>query len=124
LQFSGAFNPLYIIREDKIIELKGDRFSVGLDDEEEKHQGFTSQFIQLLKNDMIYLFSDGFADQFGGPEGKKFKYRRFRHVLLNIHSLPLKEQKNLLEQTLDNWRGSMEQVDDVLVIGFKPEIEN
>jgi ligand-binding sensor domain-containing protein/serine phosphatase RsbU (regulator of sigma subunit) len=122
LQFSGAFNPLYIIREDKIIELKGDRFSVGLDDEDEKHQGFTSQHLQLLKNDMIYLFSDGFADQFGGPEGKKFKYRRFRHILLNIHTLPLSEQKSLLDQTLDNWRGSIEQVDDVLVIGFKPAI--
>lgn len=124
LQFSGAFNPLYIIREDKIIELKGDRFSVGLDDEDEKHQGFSSQVIQLMKNDRIYLFSDGFADQFGGPEGKKFKYRRFRHVLLNIHNLPFSEQKILLEKTIDNWRGSMEQVDDVLVIGFNPQIEN
>jgi serine phosphatase RsbU (regulator of sigma subunit) len=123
LQFSGAFNPIYIIRDEKIIELKGDRFSVGLDDEDEKHQGFTSQLIQLMKNDMIYLFSDGFADQFGGPEGKKFKYRRFRHILLNIHTLPLQEQRSLLDQTLDNWRGNIEQVDDVLVIGFRPEIE-
>jgi len=122
MKFSGAFNPIYIIRDEKIIELKGDRFSVGLDDEDEKHQGFTSQEIQLMKNDMIYLFSDGFADQFGGPEGKKFKYRRFRHILLNIHMLPLHEQRNLLDQTLDNWRGSIEQVDDVLVIGFMPEV--
>ncbi len=123
LSFSGAFNPLYIIREDKIIELKGDRFSVGLEEEDHQH-GFTSQTIRLEKNDMVYMFSDGYADQFGGPDGKKFKYRRFRHILLNIHHFAMEEQKQLLDQTIDNWRGNMEQIDDILVLGFRPEIGN
>ena len=119
LEFAGAFNPLYLIRDNKITEIKGDRFSVGLEDYENGTQSFTNHHIQLLKDDMIYIFTDGYSDQFGGPEGKKFKYRRFRHLLLSIHSSPVKEQKEHLERSMEEWMGENDQVDDILVIGMK-----
>ena len=67
------------------------------------------------------MFTDGYADQFGGPEGKKFKYRRFRHLLLNIHKLPFEDQKTILHQKMEEWMGNTyEQIDDILLIGIKP----
>jgi serine phosphatase RsbU (regulator of sigma subunit) len=75
--------------------------------------------VELKSDDMIYIFTDVYADQFGGPEGKKFKYRRFRHLLLTIHKLPLEQQKEILEKSHEDWKGNLQQVDDILVIGFK-----
>ncbi|MGC9344520.1 MAG: PP2C family protein-serine/threonine phosphatase [Bacteroidales bacterium] len=126
MDFAGAFNPVYIVRDDKLMEIKGDRLSVGADNDPldiKPPQKFTSHKIKLYKNDMIYLFTDGYADQFGGPEGKKYKFRRFRHTLLTIHKLSLESQKVYLEQTLDEWRGKIEQIDDILVIGIKPDFK-
>ena len=120
LEFSGAVNPIYLIRDNKITEIRGSRFSVGLEDQMEQEQGFENKQIILNEDDVIYLFSDGYADQFGGPEGKKFKYRRFRHLLLTIHQYPMSEQQRLLEERINLWKGSLEQVDDILVIGFRP----
>lgn len=120
VEFSGAFNPLYLVRDNTISEVRGDRFSVGLEDGSDEAQRFTNHSIPLEKADVLYIFTDGFADQFGGPEGKKFKYRRFRHILLTIHKLPMSLQAEVLEQTIDEWRGSLEQIDDILIIGFKP----
>lgn len=120
LEFSGAVNPIYLIRDNKITEIRGSRFSVGLDDSFEEDQTFESKQIILQEDDVIYLFSDGYADQFGGPEGKKFKYRRFRHLLLTIHQYPMEEQMRLLEERINRWKGNAEQVDDILVIGFRP----
>ncbi len=119
LEFAGAFSPLYLIRDMSITEIKGNRFSVGLMEDliEEK---FVNHSVQLEKNDMIYMFSDGYPDQFGGEAGKKFKFRRFRHLLLNIHTHPAREQHNLLQQSITQWMGNHEQVDDILVIGVKP----
>ena len=71
---------------------------------------------------MIYMFTDGYVDQFGGAEGKKFKFRRFRHLLLSIHKLPLEEQKKGLKDSILEWRGDQEQVDDILIIGIKPDL--
>ena len=121
LEFAGAFNPVYIIRDDKLIELKGDRFSIGADSiqEEDNTKNFTTHNFQLEANDMLYMFSDGYPDQFGGPEGKKFKYRRFRHLLLNLHDLPLDKQKQYLKDRMEEWKGNYEQVDDILVIGIR-----
>jgi len=120
LEYSGAFNPLYIVREKKLIELKGDRFSIGADIANEiPEKIFTNHIFHLRPNDMIYMFSDGYADQFGGPEGKKYKYRRFRHLLLNIHQLPLEKQMALIDENIEEWRGSIEQIDDILVIGIR-----
>lgn len=124
LIYAGAFNPVYIIRDNKLIELQADSYSIGADTFPylESEKTFNSQMFQLQKNDMIYLFTDGYPDQFGGPEGKKFKYRRFRHLLLTIHTLPLESQKQYLAESMESWRGSQEQTDDILVIGVKPEI--
>lgn len=119
VEFSGAFNPLYIIRDNKITEVKGDRFAIGLDETNFKDQTFKNHIIPIQKGDIIYLFSDGFADQFGGPDGKKYKYRRFRHLLLNLHQLPMEKQHEILENNVVEWRGEQEQVDDILVIGIK-----
>ncbi len=119
IEYAGAKRPLYLIRNNNIIDYKADRFSVGLAENMEKHN-FKSQKIGLKDDDVIYIFSDGYADQFGGPRGKKFKYRRFRHLLLTIHKLPMEQQKTSLEQSMKTWRGEMEQVDDILLVGIKP----
>jgi ligand-binding sensor domain-containing protein/serine phosphatase RsbU (regulator of sigma subunit) len=121
LEYSGAVNPLYIIRDNKVIEIKGDRFSIGLEEEVGETQEFSTHQIDIKPDDMIYIFSDGYADQFGGPEGKKYKYRRFRHLLLTIHSAPIEKQPEMLEESMHSWRGDLEQVDDILVIGIKPK---
>jgi len=121
LEYAGAFNPLYLIRDNKLIETRADRFSVGLKHELNKQNEYTNHSVSIKKDDMIYLFSDGYPDQFGGPNGKKFMYRRFRHLLLTIHKLPLQEQKDFLEKSIEDWRGEdYNQIDDILVIGIRP----
>ena len=119
LDFAGAFNPVYIVRNSEIIEIKGDRIMVG-PSAGFRQPDFTSHHIELEEDDMIYLFSDGYADQFGGPEGKKFKYRRFRHLLLSLHQMPMQQQQKALHDSIREWRGELDQVDDILVIGVKP----
>lgn len=119
LEFAGAFNSLYLIRDNSIIEIKGDRNSVGLDQPEMSDNEFTNHTMQLKSGDIIYMFSDGFADQFGGPEGKKYKYRRFRHLLLALHHLPMNRQHDFLYRSIMEWKGDLDQVDDILVIGMK-----
>lgn len=81
---------------------------------------YTTHRIDCMPGDSFYIFSDGYADQFGGPEHKKLKYRRFKQLLLNIHKLPAPDQKNILLQKFSNWKGDNEQTDDVSVIGFSP----
>jgi len=119
LEFAGAFNPLYLIRDNKILEIKGDRFAIGLDETNFMDQTFKNHIIPIQKGDIIYIFSDGFADQFGGPDGKKYKYRRFRHLLLTLHQLPMEKQHEILENNVIEWRGEQDQVDDILVIAIK-----
>ena len=123
LKFSGAVNDLYLVRDSGLIVHKGDRSPVGHSVEGEVPEYNTST-IDICANDVFFMFSDGYADQFGGPELKKFKYRRFRHLLLNIHQLPPDEQKNALNQAFQEWKGSNHQVDDVLVMGFCPVVGN
>jgi len=121
LEYAGAFNPLYLIRDNKLIETRADRFSIGLKHELNKQNEYTNHSVSIKKGDMIYLFSDGYPDQFGGPNGKKFMYRRFRQMLLTIHKLPLQEQKDFLEKSIETWKGDKyDQVDDILVIGIRP----
>jgi ligand-binding sensor domain-containing protein/serine phosphatase RsbU (regulator of sigma subunit) len=122
LEYSGAFNPLYIIRDETIIEIKANRFSIGADVHLSRGElNFKSHKVALEKDDILYLFSDGYSDQFGGPEGKKFKYRRFRHLLLTIHKIPMERQLAILEASIEEWRGDYEQVDDIMVIGIRPD---
>jgi len=117
LQFSGAFNPLYIIRGEELIQYKADKFPVGMFIGEK--QKFTNHCIQLQKGDTIYIFSDGYADQFGGPKGKKFMVGNLQQLLSDVSKMPIEKQKTLLNQTIEEWRGNLEQVDDILIIGVK-----
>lgn len=121
LQFAGAFSNMYLVRRGKLIEINGDRYSVGATTDE-GNMLFSSYYIPLQPQDMIYILTDGYVDQFGGIEGKKFKLRRFRHLLLNMHRLPLEMQRKYLYDTITTWRGMQEQVDDILVIGIRPDL--
>lgn len=121
LQYAGAFNNLFLLREDKIIEIGGDRYSVGANTED-GNMFFSSYYIPLQQDDMFYILSDGYVDQFGGIEGKKFKLRRFRNLLLNIHKLPAEAQRKYLYDTITAWKGMNEQIDDIMVIGVRPDL--
>lgn len=116
LQYSGAFNPLYIVRNGELIQHKADKFPIGYRGDDEV-KPFTNNIIQLQKGDTFYIFSDGYADQFGGPKGKKLMVGNFRDLLIKASSLPIEKQKEYLNQTIEEWRGELEQVDDILVIG-------
>ncbi len=116
LQFSGANNPLYIIRNGEVIETKADKMPIGVYDYK---QPFTNNIIHLEKNDSFYIFSDGYADQFGGPKGKKFMYKKLKELLISIQDKPMQEQQIILDKTIEDWRGDLFQVDDQLVIGVK-----
>jgi serine phosphatase RsbU (regulator of sigma subunit) len=117
-EFAGANNPLVMVRDNKIIRYRGDRFPIGAFDGSQP-QSFANNPIDLLEGDCLYLFSDGYADQFGGLDGKKFMYKRFEELLFEVHNLPLDEQKETLNRRLMKWKGSNDQVDDILVIGIK-----
>jgi len=115
LTFSSANNNLYIVnREKEFSEYKGDRQPCGFS---HLNKPFTAHTISLNNGDCIYTFSDGYADQFGGPKGKKFRYTQFEQLLLHYSHLELEEQKEQLNKANNDWRGSLEQVDDILVIG-------
>ncbi|MEO9532709.1 MAG: 7TM diverse intracellular signaling domain-containing protein [Crocinitomicaceae bacterium] len=144
IHFAGAKNPIYIIRKADSLEelgfdfenerdplkdadqplylqeIKGDSHPIGAY-VGDKLKPFTDHTIQLQTGDMIYVFSDGYADQFGGPDGKKYKYKTFKKFLLKISQLPVEEQKRLLIEEYDNWKGGYEQIDDVLVMGIRIE---
>jgi serine phosphatase RsbU (regulator of sigma subunit) len=115
-QFSGAINSLYIIRDKKLIVHKGDHQHIGLFDEEKK---FNSIELKLQKGDNLYMFTDGYVDQFGGESGRKFLIKNFKNTLLDIAGMPMEEQKSILEKTLAGWQKGYQQVDDVLVLGIK-----
>lgn len=119
LEFAGAHNSLYLIRKGELIEIPADRFPVGVE-MDGKFQEFTNHKLQLYKGDTIYLFSDGYPDQFGGPKGKKMKYREFRNILLSIYTLPISKQKEELNRKFEEWKlANEDQTDDVLIIGIK-----
>jgi serine phosphatase RsbU (regulator of sigma subunit) len=117
LQYSGAHNPLFLIRDKKLREVKADKMPIGISARYDKP--FSNHKIQLQKNDMLYIFSDGYLDQFGGEQKKKFGYRRFRELLLEIHLKELQEQKELLVKTFTGWKGKYDQIDDILVMGIR-----
>ncbi len=117
LLYSGAFNPLWVLRKGGLIEFKANKFPIGTFVGEKME--FVSHEFQLEKGDCIYLFTDGYADQFGGPSNKKFNYKRLSALLLEINSLSMQEQKNKLEQAMEAWKKQTEQVDDMLVIGIR-----
>lgn len=117
LKFAGAFRPLLRVRNNTMEEFKADRFPIGGGDLYEK-QPFAEERIDVENGDCFYMFSDGLPDQFGGPSGKKMMTKKFKEFIAKNTNLPFKEQCKALEKYLEEWRGSHEQVDDVLVIGF------
>ena len=116
LQYAGAHNPLWIVRGGEIIETKANKQPIGQFD---NPTPYTTHTFELQKEDIIYLFSDGYVDQFGGDKGKKFKARAFRELLLSIQDKPMEEQKTIIDEAFEDWRGSLEQIDDVCIIGVK-----
>ncbi|WP_317898732.1 two-component regulator propeller domain-containing protein [Aurantibacillus circumpalustris] len=118
LEYAGAYNPLWIIRNKELIEIKANKFPIGNSKSGENNK-FTNHEIPLEKGDTIYIFSDGYSDQFGGPAGKKFKSSALKHLLVNSQHLGMAEQRELLNISIENWRGTHEQVDDILVIGTR-----
>jgi serine phosphatase RsbU (regulator of sigma subunit) len=117
LEYAGAFMPIYLVRDGSLTEISADKIIIGMNPE---RIAYKDHVIDLLDGDIFYMFSDGYVDQFGGQENKKFMYRRFRHLLLTIHNFPVCDQKAILDENIRTWMGNNEQVDDIMVIGFRP----
>lgn len=118
LTFAGAHNPLILIQNNELKLLKGSSLSIG---SMVKNRAFTQRTLPLEASNWVYMFTDGFQDQFGGPEKRKFMKKQLQELLFTIHQKPMKEQKLKLQQTLDHWmtEGNEKQIDDILVVGFK-----
>ncbi|WP_317897980.1 SpoIIE family protein phosphatase [Aurantibacillus circumpalustris] len=114
--WSGANNPLWYIQDNELKEIKANKQAIGKTD---NPVPFTTHQIDYKENTLFYLFTDGFADQFGGANGKKFKYKQFEELLVSISSKPMQEQSDIINKIFEDWKGSLEQVDDVCVIGIK-----
>lgn len=117
LEYSGAHNPLILIRNGELFRVKGDRMPVGYS--RKKDTPFTTHEVNILKGDQFYTFSDGFSDQFGGDNKRKFTSGRFNKLLYEIHSLTMQNQKKTLEELFEKWKGNISQMDDLLIIGIK-----
>jgi ligand-binding sensor domain-containing protein/serine phosphatase RsbU (regulator of sigma subunit) len=118
VEFAGAYNPLYVVREGEVIVYKGDRFPIGMSTMDEKRT-FTNHQVDIRSGDMLYMCSDGYADQFGSAAGKKFKTVNIKKLLSHIWHLPVQEQKEALEKTILEWKGDLGQTDDILFIGTR-----
>lgn len=117
LDYAGANNPLFVVRNKKLMEYKADKMPISI--HRFADQSFTNNNIKLEKDDIIYLFTDGFADQFGGLKGKKYKIHNFKNLLVSVSDFDLSEQKKILSKSFDDWKGRLEQVDDILVLGIR-----
>ncbi len=135
MNFSGAYNPLYIIRHENetaiisdnvrrtaknkaiLYQLNADKMPIGIYLKEKEN--FTTHTVQLLANDTLYLFTDGYVDQFNSATGRKFLTSHFKETLLDIYNEPIENQEEILSEVLDNWKGSRAQIDDILILGFK-----
>lgn len=118
LRYAGAYNPLYLVTKNGLVETKADKLPIGMN-VDGVVDVYTNHVFQLEEGDCVYVFSDGYADQFGGPNGKKFKYKQMREVLESLKDAPMLEQKRLLRAKFEEWMGSESQVDDVLVMGVR-----
>lgn len=118
LQFAGAYNGLVYIKGAKLTEIKADNLAIGVN-YDGVVDSYTNHEIQLEKGDLIYMYSDGFADQFGGPKGKKYKYKKLKEFILQISSNSMIDQKEKLIASFNEWKGDLEQVDDVMMIGVR-----
>lgn len=116
LQWAGANNPLYILKGNTLTEIKGNKQPIGY---HENMKPFTNHEMKLGKDDLIFLFTDGFSDQFGGPKGKKFKHSQFKELLMSVSTQPMEKQKEILNNEFEAWKSFHEQTDDVCVIGVR-----
>jgi PAS domain S-box-containing protein len=117
LNYAGSNNPAFVLRDDVLIEMKPDKYFIW--DIKTSKKNYTLKTFQLAPEDRIYMFTDGFSDQFGGEQDKKFSRRRLKKLLIDIYTLPLETQKDLLKMELKNWQGSNEQIDDIMVLAFE-----
>ncbi len=118
VEYAGAYHEIYYTHKGNIFEIKGDKFPIGMN-VDGVADIYKNNGVPVIPGDMIYLFSDGFADQFGGPNNKKFKYQALKNLLLEVSSLEPLEQKSRIAQKFNDWKKTNEQVDDVLIIGVK-----
>ncbi len=118
VQFAGAFNPLYLIKKNQLIEYKADSFPIGIHVFDQVTP-FTNNFIDLEKGDSLYIFTDGYIDQFGGPKGRKLMKKQFQEILLSVQNKKMIEQKSILENDFQEWKGQLDQIDDVMIFGIK-----
>jgi serine phosphatase RsbU (regulator of sigma subunit) len=116
LSFAAAHNAPILIRNNKIIEFEADKMPIG---KGERTENFKQQTVDVEPGDIFYLYTDGYTDQFGGPKGKKFKYKQMKALIQSICNQSMTEQKKILNDIIENWKGSLEQTDDILLIGFK-----
>ena len=118
LEFAGAFNPLYVVRKGEVFLYRGDRYPIGMTSMVER-KNFTNQPVDIQPGDMLYMCSDGYADQFGSAAVKKYKSANVKKLLSEIWNLPVNEQKDRLEKEILDWKGDLDQVDDILFVGTK-----
>ncbi len=116
MQFAGAFNPMYILRNGEIEQIKGDRMPIA---QYVKEKPFEMHELEIQKGDIYYIFSDGYADQFSEDTGQKFKYKQLRELLVSIQNEPMPKQREILDNRFQKWKGNIDQIDDVLVMGIK-----
>ena len=117
LQFSGAFRPLYLVRNGEIHEMNGDNMPIGIYEEDDN--SFTNKEMQFYDGDIIYLFTDGYIDQMGGESRKTFRSQNFKKLLMDIHGESMQKQKDILETNYNVWKGPNDQQDDILIVGIK-----
>ena len=123
LEYAGALNSLYHVKDGTLSEIKADRIPIGLVKSVDNFQ-YTNYFVEYSEDDMFYMFSDGYIDQFGGVDGKKYKTQRFKNFLTSISPNEPDLQQVLLDNNFNKWRAKNEQLDDVLVLGFKPKFRD
>ena len=114
--WAGAYNPLWYVSDKRLYEIRADKQPIGYI---ENPSPFTNHTINLKSSDWVYLFTDGYADQFGGAKGKKFKYKQFEELVLANHHFSIEEQKKIYIKQFEAWRGDLDQVDDVTVFGIQ-----
>jgi serine phosphatase RsbU (regulator of sigma subunit) len=117
IHFAGAYNPLYILRGSEVLEIKADRMPIGI--YLEKNDKFQTQVTAMFKGDVLYMLSDGYVDQFGGPEGKKLKAKPFKELLLTLQGFSMEEQRQKLDDFNKKWMEGYAQIDDILVVGIR-----
>jgi len=116
VEFAGAYNPLYLIRNGELSVSDGDRQPIGA---HENRKPYTNHSVDLMDGDMLYIFTDGYIDQFGGPKGKRYMSKRFKALLVSMVGEEVTRQSELLQKELESWQGEEQQIDDILIIGIR-----